>query len=209
MMRIDKLSSTPNRAGQYRVSFDDGSIMRLYRQTVEDFGLYAGMELSDEDFQRLHAAAGQMSAKMRAVRIVAATGVSKKDLEQRLIRKGENPTQAKEAVNWMEQLDLIDDRKTAEQVVSSCIRKGYGLARAKQALYEKRIPKDLWEDALSEYPDQQDKILEYLEAKLPDCPDQRQIRRTIDALLRRGHPYTQIRKALDRLSLDTNEFREE
>lgn len=171
--------------------------------------MYTGMELSDEDCQRLHTAAGQMSAKMRAVRIVAATGVSKKDLQQRLIRKGEDPTQAKEAVAWMEQLDLIDDRKTAEQVVSACIRKGYGLARAKQALYEKRIPRELWEEALSEYPDQQDKILEYLEAKLPDCPDERQIRRTIDALLRRGHSYSQVRKALEQFSLDTNEFREE
>ena len=36
-------------------------------------------------------------------------------------------------------LDLLDDRKTAEQIVSSCVRKGYGLARAKQALYEKKM----------------------------------------------------------------------
>lgn len=208
-MRIDKLSSAPDRAGRYRINFDDGSILRLYRQTVEDFGLYAGKELSDEDYNQLNAAAGQMSAKMRAVRIVAATGVSKKDLEQRLIRKGEDPSQAKDAVAWMEQLDLIDDRKTAEQVVSGCIRKGYGLARAKQALYEKRIPKDLWEEALFEYPDQQDKILEYLSAKLPYHPDERQVRRAIDALLRRGHTYTQIRKALDKLSVDTEESLEE
>ena len=208
-MRIDKLSSTPDQAGRYRVSFDDGSALRLYRQTVEDFGLYTGMELTDEDCIRLKTAAGQMSAKMRAVRIVAATGVSKKDLEQRLIRKGEDPSQAKDAVAWMEQLDLIDDRKTAEQVVSGCIRKGYGLARAKQALYEKRIPKDLWEEALFEYPDQQDKILEYLSAKLPYHPDERQVRRAIDALLRRGHTYTQIRKALDKLSVDTEESLEE
>ncbi len=208
-MRIDKLSAAPDRTGRYRVSFDDGSTLRLYRQTVEDFGLFAGMELSEEDCQRLHTAAGQMSAKMRAVRIVAATGVSKKDLQQRLIRKGEDPVHASEAVAWMEQLDLIDDRKTAEQVVSGCIRKGYGLARAKQALYEKRIPKELWEEALSEYPDQQDKILEYLQAKMPECPDDRQVRRVIDALLRRGHSYSQIRKALEQLSLDTNEFREE
>ena len=208
-MRIDKLSLTPDRAGRYRVSFDDGSTLRLYRQTVEDFALYTGMELTDEDYNRLKAAAGQMSAKMRAVRIVAASGVSKKDLEHRLIRKGEDPSQAKEAVAWMEQLDLIDDRKTAEQVVSGCIRKGYGLARAKQALYEKRIPKDLWEEALAEYPDQQDKITEYLSAKLPSCPDDRQVRRAIDALLRRGHTYHQIRKALEQLSVDTEESLEE
>ena len=34
----------------------------------------------------------------------------------------------------MEDLHLVDDRTTAEQVVSSCISKGYGLARAKQEM---------------------------------------------------------------------------
>ena len=61
----------------------DGSVMRLYRQTVEDFGLYPGLELTDQQYDDLRQAAGAMSAKMRAVRIVSATSVSAKDLEQR------------------------------------------------------------------------------------------------------------------------------
>lgn len=149
-----------------------------------------------------------MSAKLRAVRIVAASGVSKRDLEQRLIRKGETPSDAKDAVQWMAELDLIDDRKTAENVVISCIQKGYGIARAKQALYEKRIPKELWSDALAGYPDQQDKILDFLKNKLPEFPTDKDIRRTVDALLRRGHNYAQIRHALMQLSLDSEDFPE-
>ena len=90
----------------------------------------------EQEAEALRTAAGQMSAKMRAVRIVSAARVSRRDLEARLVRKGEDPQQAKEAVAWMEDLHLVDDRATAEQVVSSCISKGYGLMRAKQALYE-------------------------------------------------------------------------
>ena len=207
-MRIDKLSSAPDRAGRYRLEFEDGSVLRLYRQTVEDFGLYTGLELDESQLAKLRDAAGQMSAKMRAVRIVSASSVSKRDLEQRLIQKGEDPGQAKAAVAWMEDLDLIDDRRTAEQIVSRCASKGYGLARAKQALYEKRIPKQLWEEALADYPDQSDNILEYLRAKLSDEADSREVKRAIDALLRRGHNYGQIRRALEQLSLDTDEFPE-
>ena len=140
-MRIDLLKTAPDRAGRYWVTFSDGTKQALYRQTVEDFGLYTGMDLSAEEYDRLLTAAGQMSAKMRAVRIVSASSVSKRDLQDRLVRKGEDPTQAKEAVEWMEELHLLDDRNTAEQVVHSCISKGYGLQRAKQALYQKRIPK--------------------------------------------------------------------
>ena len=141
---------------------------------------------------------------MRAVRIVSASNVSKRDLEQRLIHKGEDPKQAKEAVAWMSDLNLLDDAKTAEQVVHSCIRKGYGLARAKQALYEKRIPKEYWEDALADYPDQSDKILEFLRSRLKEDYEERDLRRATDALIRRGHTYHEIRKALQMLSLEAD-----
>ena len=149
-MRIDSLKNSPDRAGRYWLTFEDGTKLALYRQTVEDFGLYIGKELTEEETQNLLTAAGKMSAKMRAVRIVSAASVSRRDLEDRLVRKGEDPQQAREAVAWMEDLHLIDDRNTAEQVVHSCISKGYGLARAKQALFEKRIPKEYWEEALAE-----------------------------------------------------------
>jgi len=208
-MRIDSLKTAPDRAGRYWLTFSDGSRIGLYRQTVEDFGLYTGLELSEEQMEKLHNAAGKMSAKMRSVRIVSASSVSRRDLEDRLVRKGEDPQHAKEAVAWMEELHLLDDRNTAEQVVHSCISKGYGIARAKQALYEKRIPKEYWEEALADYPDQQDKILSFLRTKLDGDSDQRQIKRTIDALLRRGHSYAAIREALNLLSLETEDFLEE
>ena len=204
-MRIEKLSTTADRAGRYRLTLDDGTILRLYRQTVEDFGLFTGMEMTDEEFARLQVAAGQMSAMMRALRIVSASAVSKQDLTHRLVQKGESPEQAKAAVEWMADLDLLDDRKTAEQIVSSCIRKGYGLARAKQALYEKKIPKSLWDEVLADYPDQASYIREYLCAHLDADADQKQIKKVIDALIRRGHSYGTIRRQLDKLDFDTQE----
>ena len=208
-MRIDSLKTTPDRAGRYWVSFEDGSRIGLYRQTVEDFGLYTGKELSEEELEQLLNAAGQMSAKMRAVRIVSASSVSRRDLEDRLVRKGEDPQQAKEAVQWMEDLHLVDDRNTAEQVVHSCIAKGYGLARAKQALYEKRIPRAYWEEALADYPDQAEKIEAFLCSRLDADSDQKQIKKAIDALIRRGHSYGTIRQVLNTLSFDTEDYFED
>ena len=188
--------------------FADGTSMRLYRQTIEDFGLYSGKELADDEMLSLRKAAGEMSAKMRAVRIVSASSVSKRDLEHRLIQKGEDPKQAKQAVVWMSDLNLLDDAKTAEQIVDRCARKGYGLSRAKQALYEKRIPKEFWEDALAGYPDQTDKILEFLRSRLDETSEERDVRRATDALLRRGHSYQEIRKAMQKLSFD-EDFQED
>ena len=208
-MRIDLLKTTPDRAGRYWITLETGKKMGLYRQTVEDFALYSGKELTDEEWKALQDHAGQMSAKMRAVRIVSASSVSKRDLEDRLVRKGEDPEQAKEAVRWMEDLHLVNDRNTAEAVVHSCISKGYGLQRAKQALYEKRIPKEYWDEVLEDYPDQMDKILSFLRSRLDEESGDREVKRAVDALLRRGHGYGTIREALKKISLDSDEFTEE
>jgi regulatory protein len=152
--------------------------------------------------KQLRTDAGAMSAKMRAVRIVAASGVTKADLQQRLVRKGEDPDQAAEAVAWMSDLKLVDDREMAHQLVNRCIARGYGLARAKQLLFEKRVPKEFWQEALEGYPDQEDHILSFLRSKLGTDADERQRKRAIDALLRRGHSYSEIRNAMRQLDFD-------
>lgn len=209
MMKIDSVASRPDRVGRHVVRFDDGSTMRLYRQTIEDFTLYAGQELSDAQMEELSEAAGAMSAKMRAVRIVAATNVSRKDLEDRLIRKGESPEQAQAATQWMTDMQLLDDQKTAEIVVQRCIRKGYGLARAKQALYEAKIPKEYWEDAIVDYPDQSDAIRDFLSNRIHLGATEKDIKKAVDALLRRGHSYATIRSILNGMSFDSDMFPEE
>jgi regulatory protein len=208
-MRIESIKTEPDRAGRYWLTLEDGSKLALYRQTVEDFGIYSGRELTEDELQSLQEAAGAMSAKMRAVRIVAASNVSKKDLKQRLIQKGENPSDAADAVAWMEEMHLVDDAETARQIVSRCAAHGYGVQRAKQALYEKKIPKEYWEDALSDYPDQTQAIMSFLRSRLADRSDQREIKRATDALLRRGHSYGDVRRALSRLNLDAEDFPEE
>lgn len=209
MMRIESVAAQPDRAGRHAVRFTDGTVMRLYRQTVEDFCLYPGLELDEAEMKKLKIGAGEMSAKMRAVRIVTSSSVSKQELERRLVQKGEDPAQAKQAVDWMSELHLVDDLQTAHQIVSRCVSKGYGLARAKQTLFEKRIPREFWQEALQDYPDQMDAITGYLQTHLKDADDPKQLRKAVDALLRKGHSYGHIRKALDRLSVISDDFPED
>ena len=205
-MRIDSVSQSPDRAGRYLVKLSDGSSLRLYRQTVEDFRMYPGMEI--EDLQTLRDHDSRYSAKMRAVRIISASAVSRRDLETRLVRKGESEEQARAAVEWLADLNLVDDRQTARQIVERCIHKGYGLQRAKQALYEKQIPKDLWEEVLADYPDQTERIADFLRTKLKDPEDPKQVKRAIDAALRRGHSYGDVKRALEQIGTES-EFEED
>lgn len=196
MMKIEWLASQPDRSGRYSLRFDDGSTMRLYKQTIQDFGLFAGREMDEAEYASFLESASVMSARMRAVRIVSASSVSVNDLEHRLIQKGEDPVHAKQAVQWMLDLHLLDDRRTAEQVVQKCIQKGYGVARAKQALYEKRIDKACWDEVLADYPDQTDAIVAFLRSRLPEKWDRKDLQRVTNTLIQRGHSYADVRKAM-------------
>ena len=200
-MTIDRIEAVPLQEHLFKLHLSDGSVIRTKDYVLADLGLYPGAELDEQAMEQLHRAASLASAKDRAVRIVSATGVSKKELELRRTRKGESEQDAKAAVEWLSELDLLDDAKTAEQLVRSAVQKGYGKARIKQILYEKRIPEEYWEDALAQVPDMNDAVDRFLCQRLKGRdPDQKELKRTIDALLRRGHSWADIRAGLRRYS---------
>lgn len=201
MMTIDRIEPMIRQEHTFKVLLSDGSVLKTQDYVIADLGLYAGMELDEARLAELKAAVGKASAKVRAVRIISASGVSKEELEHRLIQKGEQAQDAREAVQWLSDLELLDDRKTAEQLVRSAVHKGYGKARIKQILYEKRIPREYWEEALEEVPDMEDAVDKFLNQRLKGRePDQKELKRTIDALLRRGHSWQDIRSGLQRYS---------
>ena len=77
-MRLLSIQELPQ-SGRVKLVFDDETVLKTQPYLLADFGLYSGMELSEEDYQALLAAAGKASARARAVRIVAAAGVSERE----------------------------------------------------------------------------------------------------------------------------------
>ncbi len=191
------------RSGQLKLLFDDGSELKTVPSVVEQFFLTENSELDEAQMQALREAASAMSAKQRAVRIVSAVGVSEKELQKRLIQKGEQEQDAASAVQWLKELHLLDDKQTAEQIVRSAVNRGYGRARVRNLLYEKGIPRQFWDEALSQVPDMDDAIDRFLRQRLDGHEvDEKLIKKTVDALLRRGHSYGDIQNALQRYRAD-------
>ncbi len=200
-MTIDRIEPLPMQEHTFRLHLSDGSVIKTQDYVIADLGLFPGMELDGQGLSDLLAAAGLASAKVRAVRIVSTSGVSKGDLERRLTMKGERPEDAEAAVQWLTDLELLDDARTAEQLVRSAVNKGYGKARIKQILYQKHIPSEYWEDALAQVPEMDGAVDKFLAQRLRGRdPDEKELKRTIDALLRRGHSWQDIRAGLRRYS---------
>ena len=200
MERSIKAILPPKRPGtKSTVVFDDGTTKKYLPQVVAEQGLFAGMELNEAEYQALEAANAAASAKQRAVRIISAASVSKGELERRLTQKGENPEDARKAVEWLSELRLLDDAETARQIVARGAARGYGAERIKQMLYEKRIPRKYWDEALEQLPDMREALCEFLRARLGEEPDEKTIRSATQAAARRGYTWTEIREALERI----------
>ena len=198
-MKVESIEQTRSPSGKLRVRFDNGSSLLIFPSVIAEHGIYSGMELPEAALNSLKESNAAASAKERAVRIVSATSISKKELEKRLIQKGEKEEDAKQAVMWLEDLKLLDDKQVAQQIVRNGLSRGYGASRIRQMLYEKRIPKELWEDALSDLPPQDDAIDAFLQRRFHGRkPDRAECKRATDALLRRGHSWNDIRRALER-----------
>lgn len=198
-MRIERLQEPKQKGGRWTVFFADGQRLRLLSSVVGDFGLRPGLELSAEELSRLKEAGAAASAKERAVRIISASNVTQKELRRRLVQKGESAENASAAVTWLSDLNLLDDLETAKQLVRSAGRKGYGRARARQILYQKGVDKALWDEALEELPEPDGAIDRFLASRFRgEEPDRREVKRAVDALMRRGHRWEDIRTALRR-----------
>ena len=66
-MRLLAIQELPQ-SKRVKLVFDDDTVLKTQPYLIADFGLYSGMELTEEDYQALLAAAGKASAKARAVR---------------------------------------------------------------------------------------------------------------------------------------------
>lgn len=201
-MKIETIEET-GRSGRLRLRFDDGRTLLAPPAVIAGHGLYAGMELPEGAFPALQESCAAASARERALRIISAAPISRRALKERLVQKGETEEDAQAAVDWLTELRLLDDRQVAEQIVRSGLSRGYGPARIRQMLYEKRIPKQLWDQVLAELPAQDDAIDDFLRRRFRgSTPDPKEIKRATDALLRRGHAWSDIRRALSRYTAE-------
>lgn len=202
-MKIESLAPSAQPDGPLVCTLETGERLKVPPFLAADFNLYAGRELSEDELSALRAAIARARTRQRAVRILSSTAISRAALEKRLTDKGAVPEDAQDTVQWLDELHLLDDAAVAEQVVQSAVRKGYGRRRIEQILYEKRIPHEYWQDALAAIPDMDGALDSFLHRALDGrAVDDKLLKRTTDALLRRGHSWSDIRAALTRYRAD-------
>ena len=193
-MRIERIESSKHKRSRVLAFLDDGTCLKITEQELLDFGLRAGDELDAETLKRLKAAAGMSDTRATAADLVGKRAMSRQTLEKKLQDKGASEAEARYAAEWLEAIGAIDDADYAAMLVRHYGNLGYGAAYVRQKLYEKGIPRDLWDEALDALPEPAEHIGRFLESKLHNrLLDEKEKKRLTDALMRRGFSWSDVK----------------
>lgn len=140
-------------------------------------------------------------AKARALKLLEGRDYGRAELAAKLVEKGEEPEAAEQAAERMAELGFVNDENYAGMVVRHYAAKGFGRQRIREELRRRRLPRELWDAALEELPDQAETADRLLEARLHGkAPEGDELRRACAYLLRRGFSWDEVREAAARLS---------
>jgi regulatory protein len=198
-MRIEEVKRSERKKGRFLVKLADGDILRVTEEELLRFGLRAGMELDAEALEAVRTSARTSSAKAAAANMIGTRALSKRELTRRLVKKGNDESDAQAAADWLEDIGAVDDAGYAAALVRHYGGKGYGPARVREELRRRGVGRELWDEALEEMPESAE-ILDGLIQKRcrGDLADPREKKRVSDALLRRGFAWSDVKAAMGR-----------
>lgn len=199
MITLTELKQTgPER---FLARFDNGEELRTTLAVVTELSLYSGRAFTEDELSAVRNASARSRCRQRALRIIGARAMSVRELTDRLKEKGESPENAEDAAQWLLDMRLLDDAQYAAMCVRHYAAKGYGPGKIRNELYRRGIARELWDEALEELPEQDERIDALLRRKLKsDTPDRTELCKAADYLYRRGFGRDEIHAALARYS---------
>ena len=231
-MRIEKLEPSQHKPGRWLVWFEDGSLLRVGEGDVVSLSLYAGKELDEQEAAALTAAAEHSKLNERAVELLSARAMSRKELLDKLTtptRRKKKPGEevrepdpevlaarrealrasAEQIADRMEELGLLNDGEYGKAIVRHYSAKGFGARKIRDELYRRGVPREYWDDALSELSDRGDsgegKLDELVRKKLRGTEPTRENLKKVSAYLaRRGFGWEEISTALEKYRFDND-----
>lgn len=193
--------------GRYSVFADGEFLFSVHRDSYAKTSLSVGACMTAQQLEQLRQDDQLLSAKAYAMDILSRASQTSGMLLEKLCRYYDEDA-SELAVERMTELGLVDDADYAARYASDCIKlRGYSLARLRQALRQKKLPREVIDKTLAYYSerDECDPIISLILKKYSDkLFEKDDLRRTVAALQRRGFGYDDIRSALK--TIEENEL---
>ena len=185
-------------ADRFTVALEDGSEIKSSLGVVTDRRLFIGKVLDEEELAALRRDSSRSLARDKALELISRRPMSRKEVREKLLQKGADEDAAEYSADWLQEHGFLNDESYAAAVARHYAAKGYGAGRVRSELGRRGVDRELWDGALEQMPDADEKLHKFIAARLKDPNDREQLRKIGAALFRRGYSWEEIRAALRR-----------
>ncbi len=192
-----KITFKKGKQDKIHISVDGEYMLTVDEAYFASLGLWQGREVDDVELAEITEKVNIRRAYNCAVSLLSRRDHSEGELRQKLRQKG-YADGSDEALARLKEQGYLDDCRFAKMYVSELIRlKGYGKARIKQELFRKGVSREITDIVLEEAEFDENKLEEIIRRKyMRYLDDEKGVRRTVNALLRLGYSFGEIRDAL-------------
>lgn len=201
------LSVKEGNANKIHIYVDDE-----YRATVDSDYWYSERyrnlkEINEEELTELLDAVSFRRAYNKGLDFLSRRPYGTKELMKKLCEKGHEKSATEKACDRLTELGILNDEEFARILANELLeRKNYSIKRIKQELSFRGIDREIVENTIDTLDnDPQSCIIIIVKKKyMNKIGDEKGKKRTVDALMRLGYFYSDIKNALDTISEEEN-----
>ena len=177
---------------------EDGQEIPTTLGILTELRLFTGKDLDEEQLDLIRRKTSAALAREYGLTLLSNRQHSRKELGDKLLRKGTPDEAVDDALDWLEDHGYLNDGRYAGAVVRHYAAKGYGPGRIRMELTKRGISREHWDSAFGELPQTDDTIERFLRSRLRNPDDRDEVRKVSAALARRGFGWDEIKAAIER-----------
>ena len=194
----------PKKKGLCALYLDGEYAMKLDAETLLSHRVDVGAALDDDALHALVLASDLKRCKDKAMWLLSFRDHSAHELSQKL-RRDYSEEAAEQTVERCKELGLLDDARYARRLSADLVHlKGLSRSGVRQKLLQKGIDRELIDEVLEDIEiDETEQIRNILEKKYARfLSDEKGRRRAVNALLRLGYAYQDVKSVLREFTED-------
>ena len=198
------LAITPLGKRKCKVLTDEGFAFPFYRGEIRDRKLEEGAELTEAAWEAIRTEILLPRARERCFYLLKDRDRTTAEIRRKL-REGSYPESViEETIDRLKEYHYLDDRRYAEHYLEIC-RERRSLLQIRQTLQQRGISREILEDLTAREDREQEagQIRSFLlRHRYTRDTDEKEQRKIVAALMRRGYSYEQIRSAMREAETD-------
>ena len=203
-----KITAKNGKGNKIHISADGEYVATVDSDFWYSSKIINGDDITQDELTAFLEAVSFRRAYNRALDIISRRDHCKKELVKKLEQKMVDKQVAQDIVNAIEELGLINEEEYAIRLSQELLRrKGMSAFRIRQELISRGIPREIAENAVEELDtDEKECIINLLNTKFSsrNLSDEKELRRTINALMRLGYQYSDIKNAIEEQEFGSN-----